>query len=214
MPRGARADAGDRGFDGVAHQRVGIDLLRHAVRQPQRGDTDDGRPQQPQRHLGVRRRRKQAVHDAALHARQRPAAHLGDEREALVLLAHARHVAVQEHQREVLRLVLAELVEPPGRRPHVFDGVGARGVGQLARAEVPEALFGQRVEDFVFRGEVAVDGAGAVFHARRDIADRGLAVAVADEEVERRVENGAPGRLAQFEQACLTAFGRYLLHHD
>ena len=103
------------------------------------------------------------------------------------------HVAVEEHEREVLRLFLAELVELPG--------VSARSQGvrwparQLGGAEQAEPFFGQREEDVVLRREVAVDGARAVFDLRGDVADRHLRVAVGDEQLQRRIEDGAPDSL-------------------
>ncbi len=139
--------------------------------------------------------------------RQRAAAHVGDEREALVLLAHPRHVAIEEHQREVLRLVLAELVETPRDGAHVVERIVARRVGELALANLAEAFFGEREEDLVLRREVAVDRRRAVFDLGGDVADGDLGVPVGDEELERGIEDGAPRALTR---VLLTFFSAHL----
>jgi hypothetical protein len=54
------------------------------------------------------------------------------------------------------------------------------------------ALLGQREEDFVLAGEVAVDGRRAVFDALGDLAHRDVPVALGEEEI----TGGAQNRLA------------------
>ena len=122
--------------------------------------------------------------------------HLHHEREPLRLAADARHATIQEHQREVLRLALAELVEAPRRPADVVERVGARRVGHVRRAEQAETFLGQRVEDVVLRREVAVDRRRAVVHLGGDVPHRDLGVAVGHEQLQRGVEDGAPGEVA------------------
>ena len=74
-------------------------------------------------------------------------------------------------------------------------------------AKQAEALFGEREEDLVLRCEVAVDRARAVFDLCGDIADRHLRVAVADEQRQRGIEDGAPGRGARVLLTLLAAQG-------
>ena len=112
----AGAQAGNRRLDGVAHQRVGVFVRHQAARQAQQHQAEDRRQHQPQRHVDVERRREQARVDAALHPRADRVLDLHHEGEPLGLAGDAGHAAIQEHQREVLRLALAELVEAP-RRP-------------------------------------------------------------------------------------------------
>ena len=56
--------------------------------------------------------------------------------------------------------------------------------------EALEAFLGQREEDVVLAGEVAVDRGRAVLDALGDLADGDLPVALGDEEVAGRGENG------------------------
>ena len=127
--------------------------------------------------------------------------HLAGEGESLVHVADAGDRAVHEHQLEVLRVLAAELVETPENRADPLErlelverGVEHRRV--VARIEQPEAFFGERVEDVVLAGEVAVDGRRAVFDALGDLADRDVAVALGHEELAGRIEDGAADGLA------------------
>ena len=100
-------------------------------------------------------------------------------------------MAVEEHEREVLRLLLAELGETPQRRAHVVERIGARRVADLAAADLTEAFLGQREEDLVLRREVAVDRGRTVFDLGGDGSDGNLGVAVGDEKLEGGVKDGA-----------------------
>ena len=53
-----------------------------------------------------------------------------------------------------------------------------------------KAFGGEREEDVVLAGEVAVDGGGAVFDALGDLADRDALIAFGNEQVARGVEDG------------------------
>ena len=66
--------------------------------------------------------------------------HLAREREALVLAADARDRAVDEHQREVLRLLAAELVEAPESR----RGRARAAAAFLSAGVVADASPGRR----------------------------------------------------------------------
>ena len=59
----------------------------------------------------IHRRRQCFLVDAALNVRDQGAFHLADEFEPLVLPDDARHRMIDEHQREVLRMVAAEVVQ-------------------------------------------------------------------------------------------------------
>src|SRR5207244_2232677 len=90
------------------------------------------------------------------------------EREALVLPADARNRLVEKHQREILRVVAAELVEAPEDGAHALDLRGA-GKCRIVRdrrrvAEQLKAFFGEREEDVVLAREVAVDRGRAVLN--------------------------------------------------
>ena len=100
---------------------------------------------------------KHSLVDAALHAGEDACLEIRHERELLVFAADARHVPVEEHEREVLRLPLAELVEAPDRVADVVERVAARRAGELAGAEQAESFFGKGEEDGVLRRKVAVD---------------------------------------------------------
>ena len=79
----AGAKARDGGVDGVAHERIGIDLGRHPLRQLKRSDADDRCPQEPQRDVRIYRRWQDTLVDAALHASEDALLEFGHERELL-----------------------------------------------------------------------------------------------------------------------------------
>ena len=145
----------------------------------------------------MRRPGEHVFRNTALHLREDAGAHLRDEREALVLAADPWHAAVQEHEREVLRLLFAELVQPPRGGAHIVERVVARRTGELPGAELSEAFLGEGEEDLILRREVAVDGAGAVFDLGGDVSNGDLRVPVCDEEFERGVQNGAARAFAR-----------------
>ena len=136
---------------------------------------------------------KDTLVDAALHASEDALLEFGHERELLVLPADAWHVSIQEHEGEVLRLLLAELVEAPDCVANVLQRIGARGAGQPPGAKQAESFFREGEKDGVLRWKVAVDRPGTVFDLGGDVADRDLRVPVRDEEPEGGVENGAAG---------------------
>ena len=73
---------------------------------------------------------------------------------------------------------------------------GRRGARRSAeREQQPEAFLGEREEDVVLAGEVAVDGRRAVLDALGDLADGDFLVSVGDEELARRIQNRSGDRL-------------------
>src|SRR5439155_15139343 len=115
----------------------------------------------------------------------KPRLHVADEREPLVLARDARHVAVDEHQCEVLRVIAAELVQPPEHRPNAIERrerreIGAAGASRIAQQA--ESLFGELEEDVVLAREVAVDSRRAVLDPLGNLTNRYVGVALADEE--------------------------------
>ena len=117
---------------------------------------------------------------------------VADELEPLPVLADLRDRAIEEHQREILRMRLAEFVDPPERSPDWLQQVSVRIV-RLAlgrREQDAEPFFGQREEDVVFTGEIAVDRGGAVFDPLGNLADRDVVIALGDEQVSSRIQNG------------------------
>ena len=64
--------------------------------------------------------------------------------------------------------------------------------GVVRIAEQPEAFLGERVEDVVLAGKVAVNRGGAVLDAFGDLSDRDILIALGDEQFARGVENRAP----------------------
>ena len=107
----------------------------------------------------------------------------------------ARHRTVEEHQREILGVRLAELVEAPESRR------GCSSIGSAASASWPrreqhaEAFFGEREEDVVLAREIAVDRGRAVFDLFRDLADGDVPIALRDEQLARRIQNRPGNRL-------------------
>ena len=139
--------------------------------------------------------------DAGLNLPDQVRLHLAGEREPLVHLADAGDRAVHEHQLEVLRVLAAELVEAPEYRADPVERLElvecrVQDGGVVARIQQPEAFFGERVEDVVLAGEVAVDGRRAVFDALGDLANRDVAVAFGHEQLAGRIEDGAADGLA------------------
>ena len=108
-----------------------------------------------------------------------------------------RHRSVDEHQLEVLGLLAGKAV--------VGEEAGAQGAKRVRLAarrfvggalDHEEALLGEREEDLVLAGEVAINGSGAVLNTFGDLAHRHGAVAFGDEQLPRGVKNGVAHRRA------------------
>jgi hypothetical protein len=69
-------------------------------------------------------------------------------------------------------------------------------LGLPRTAKQPEAFLGEREEDVVLAGEVAVDGGGAVLDALGNLANRDVPVAFGREQLPRGIENRAADRFA------------------
>ena len=120
------------------------------------------------------------------------------------------HAAIEEHQREVLRVVLAELVVAPEHRAELVDRIRlARPRRSAEREQQAEPFLGERQEDVVLAREIAVDGGRAVLDPLGDLANGDVLVAVADEEVARGIQNGSANSLAV---AFLSFFQTQLLY--
>src|SRR6185295_48222 len=139
--------------------------------------------------------------DAALNLADQLFFHFPGEREPLVRLADSGNGSVHKHELEVLRLLAAELVEPP---ENTFDALErlevperlVEALGVVAGVQQAEAFLRERVEDVVLAGKVPVDGGGAVFDLLGDLPDGDVPVAFADEQLARGVENRTLYRLA------------------
>ena len=114
---------------------IGVFAGAEPIGQPQRGDAEQAD------HQRAHRDRRQSSGAAVARrrctpgsARQCAASSLAGEREALVLAADARHRAVDEHQREVLRLLAAELVEAPEACADALERRRSARVGIVADA--------------------------------------------------------------------------------
>src|SRR5262249_38376840 len=70
-----------------------------------------------------------------------------------------------------------------------------------------ESFFSEGVENVVFRREISVDGCGAVLDALGDLANRDMLIAVSNEQIAGRVQNGAANR---FSLASLSLFDAHV----
>src|SRR5262249_32289662 len=94
----------------------------------------------------------------------------------------------------MLQAVLIKAREDDADALERRQAVERRVAGAIA-VEKPEAFFGERVKDVVFRGEVSVDGGGAVLDPFGNLADRNVLVALFDEQIAGGVQDGAANRL-------------------
>jgi hypothetical protein len=123
--------------------------------------------------------------------------HRADEGEALPVLADAGHRAIHEHQREILGMRPAELIEVPERLAHGVDPLEPLAVPLRTGSEQQvEPFLGEGEEDVVLAWEVAVDRSRAVFDTIGDLADRHVLIALCYEEIARGVQNRPCDRLA------------------
>ena len=65
----------------------------------------------------------------------------------------------------------------------------------VARKEDSEPLFGERQEDVVLAGKIAVDRGRAVLDLLRDLPDRDVLVTLGDKQIARGVQNRPGDRL-------------------
>src|SRR5260221_11346579 len=98
-------------------------------------------------------------------------------------------------------MLAAEFIEAPDNLANPVERLervelGIEPCHAVARAEQPEALFGERVEDVVLAGEVSVEGGRAVFDTLGDLADGHVAVALGHEELAGGIEDGPAHCLA------------------
>jgi len=177
--------AGECQVQNVSSEEIRVLARQQAFREVDQRDAEHANHQRAHRDHRVDARRQIAGVDAGAKLFEDLLLSLARERKPFVLAADARHRPLDEHQREVLRLLAAELVEPPERSAHALDRrrvLERRVVADRRRiAEQAEALLGEREEDVVLAGEVAVDSSGAVFDALRDLSNRDVLEALGDE---------------------------------
>src|SRR4051812_10845864 len=199
MTAGAGAQADQGGVDRRARELVGVLARGETITEAQRRGAVRGGQQQPERRMRRRVGRAGAGVNRFLDAQHHVVLHLADEAEALPVIADPRHAAVEEHQREILGMLFAELVVAPEHRPQQVAGLLGQRLGAslvTIRKEEAEPLFREGEEDVVLARKIAVDGRRAVLDTVRDLADRDLLVAVRNEELTRRVQNRPGDRLS------------------
>src|SRR5688572_22419490 len=199
----AGLQAGDGGVEHVARQRVVVFAGGEAMADADHGRPDERRPQHVHRAVGIDRGGEGPLVDRALNGGHGFGQHALQQLEALPLLRDARHRAVDEHQLEVGRLLLRELVKrPPPRAHHTERALLVGAGGSDLFVETMKAFLSQGKEDVVLAGEVTVDGRGAVFDALGDLANRHALVAFRYEEVagggEDRGRDGLPFTVLAF----------------
>ena len=182
------SEPGERGFERVARERVGIDVRSQSSAQTHHRDPMNGCAKNLKNVVGFRVRRKETLLDDTLNVRRHPTFHFADEAESFPVLANRRDRSIEKHQREVLGMFLAERVEPPETSTNLLDGIGNRHF--VARREKhPKPFLGERQKDVVFAFEVAIDGGGAVFDFFRDFANRNVLISLGNEQLARSVED-------------------------
>ena len=91
----------------------------------------------------------------------------------------------------------AELVEAPENRADPIEWLPLVRLTRFGRlAEQREPLLGEGEEDVVLAGEVPINRGGAVLDFFRDLADGDVWISFADEQLARRVQDGAADCLA------------------
>ncbi len=110
-------------------------------------------------------------------------------------------------------MLAAEFVDAPEDGRDAFErgaflARGVHGDQVVARVEQTEAFLRERIKDVVLAWEVPVDGGGAVFDFLGDLADGDVAVALADEQLPGRIEDGP---VDSFAISLLTFFDAHTL---
>ena len=147
-----------------------------------------------QRDVGIYRRWEDTLVDAALHASEDAVLEFGHERELLVFPADAWHVSIQEHEREVLRLLLAELVEAPDRVANVLQRIGRSWRWPARRRQAGGSLLRRGRKRWRPSTESSCRSRPGLYSTlAATLRIETLRVAVGDEEPEGGVENGAAG---------------------
>jgi hypothetical protein len=189
--RDAGLQTGERHVEEIGRDEVGILAGWKTLRQARRRSTQHARHQHPKGNRGVEARGKNMRVDAALDFDDQPVRDLTCEREPLVFAADAGHGAVDEHEREVFRVLAAEFIQMPETVANARKGlvVAALVIAQHHPAEEPEAFVGQGEEDVVLAREVGVERCRTVFDAFSDLANRDVRVAFRNEQVTGCVQN-------------------------
>jgi len=178
----------ERRLERVACKRVCVLLRSKTAAQPQRGDAMNCRHQNPESGIGLRVPVQQSGIDDALDVGGELPFHLVNKTETLPVFPDWRHRSIEEHQRVVLGVLLAELVETPEAGPDLFDGID-RGRFAAGGEKHPKPFLGERKEDVVFAFEIAVNSRRAVFDFFRDLPNRNVLISLSHEELAGSIQN-------------------------
>src|SRR5262249_19185577 len=161
LQRHAGSQSGERQVEDVCSEQIGVFSRREPLAEPEHGDAEEADQKRAHGDERIEGFGQLAGVDARLQQLDDVLFAFAREREPLVLAADSRNRLVEKHQREILGVLAAELVEPPEDGSHALDrrrGFQFRIVGDRRRiAEQPEAFFGERKEDVVLAREVAVN---------------------------------------------------------
>jgi hypothetical protein len=192
--RNACSQTGERGFERVARKRVCVLLWSKTTAQANRRDSMDCRHQNSKRGIRLRVAMQQPSVDDALDVGGETPLHLVDETKSLPVLTDWRHRTIEEHQRVVLGMYLAELIKTPETSPDLVDGIDRR-LFVAWREEHPKTFLGEGQENVVFAFEIAVDGGGAVLNFFRDLANRNVLISLRYEQFAGSIQNRPRNRL-------------------
>jgi hypothetical protein len=182
------SQTGERRFQRVAGERVCVLLWSKTTAQPNRRDAMNCGHQNSKRSIGLGVSMQQPGVDDALNVGREPSLHLVDKTKTLPVFTDRWHRSIEEHQRVVLGMLLAELVQSPEAASDLFDGIHRRSF-VARREEHPKTFLGERQKDVVFALEVTVDGGGAVFDFFRDLANRNVLISLRDEQLARSIQD-------------------------
>ena len=178
----------------VAGERVGVFVGAEAAAKAHDRDAMNRGHQDPKHRVCFGVGRQQSSIDDALDVRGESSFHFADETKPLPVMANRRHRSIEEHQREILGMVFAELVEAPETSADFLNRID-RG-GFMRRGEQhPEALFGKRQEDVVLAWEIPINRRRAVFDFFGDFPDGNVSISLGDEQLAGGVENRPGDRL-------------------
>src|ERR1700752_4167641 len=191
----SRAEPGECRLEGVARERIRILARRHAAAQPGDGGAEDGGDENPEDRVRMRTGRKVPGVDRPLNAGGQLCLSVAYELESFPVLSDLGDGPVHEHQREILRVGLAELVDAPEGLANPAKQIGVVDRRHRSHEQQPESFFRQREEDVVLAGKIAVNRSRAVFNPLGDLPDRYVVIALGDEQIPRRIENCSRNRL-------------------
>ena len=212
--RGAdrRGEASQHRIEQIASERVGVFAGREPLCQADGGGAEHADPADVQSGRGIQLFRELPPFDAGLDVGFRCGRHVLEEFEPLEVLPKAWDGAVDEHQPEILGVQLGELVERPESPAQPVERIrDPLDCAQQMTGQAAKSLFGEREEDVVLAREVPVDGGRAVLDSLGNLANRDVLVSLVDEQLARRVEDGAPNG---FAVALLSFFDAHLASRE